>query len=1156
MPLSDQHRQKLDSIVQQMVANQESDDNIQLVVNDFKQKYDASGSLALPPAPKVTVPGLNAPSEADSAIEALPMPAKAMAKGMKWLAEGPAEGIPKVVNNYNKAFGRGPESVDERLGAIGSVVSGAMDTARPAAALIPGQLLKEPAKTAAELLVGYFAPEIVGKAAKKAGAGPGAVQLTETVTGALPFVSMANRAMKKPTVVPSEPVPKGIAKSAEESAKVFESIPEGPTSETNKWAVGKKAERQYVEPKRLKLPWIREEVKPAAEAAERLAQKRPDTELAGKPRDVRRAASMPPEEGVPEPLERLSDELARKPYAELTADEKLVVDDFYKQQRRETQRGGFAAEGKPLAEKPVEEKYFNFDRVKVSPQEESMLRQRLRDMDAAGEIAKDVESHAAIIAEAKAIDPRLVREVSNESGIRGRAARQVMRERINALARELTSIDESLKGKTPEEASTIESQRQRMETDLNSYLKEFAGIRTEAGRNLAALKIMARNTLDIEWWMNEAKRSAKIPKGADLPEDKAKKIRGLVIKSQDEQKGGIIDGPAKKELIDTVAKLRENGWMDTAVTLWRTGLLTGPKTHARNILGNVGFAAMEEASRAPAWMVDLAWSLKSGKRTVAAPNPIAVYRAMADAATNGVDEARQIMTRGASKADLAKGELQGEWNFQGLRKLAEKTDNDLAQKVLGTTNDLVNKYINTVGRALGAEDKIFKVYAIRRGIEAQARIKAMSEMKAGVIPERDLVRRTRALVQNPTEAMTAEAIAYADFATFNNENVAANAVGRFASTFGPIGKAVVNTALPFRRTPFNIFNRMMDYTPIGAAARPALEFYSAKTKGKPAPDMQRVVSEAVGRGMTGTALLALGWKLGMEGKATGTAQEDPSKLKVQRAAGRNPGSVQIAGDWYKTAGLAPGGALIQIGAQLAREQSRYMKNEDPVERSVKTIKVGTRTLLEQPMMQASRELVESLENPDSRWQYGLASRAGSMVPSVINDIATLTNPQPAEFRPAEDSGLIGAAAHGVKSRLPFLRGTLPPATDAFGDMVEGRATNAFNPFTPTKAKETTDSIYRELINLDIGFSGPKPMPNESDTEFRERKILAGAVAKDAVRKAMEEAPEDKDERREFLRKAITRAESALTRYIKEDEFQSMTPQQRIQEMRELTATYR
>lgn len=49
--LTEQRRQQLDSIVKQMTANKESDANIQLVVNDFKQKY-ANES----PAPKTETP--------------------------------------------------------------------------------------------------------------------------------------------------------------------------------------------------------------------------------------------------------------------------------------------------------------------------------------------------------------------------------------------------------------------------------------------------------------------------------------------------------------------------------------------------------------------------------------------------------------------------------------------------------------------------------------------------------------------------------------------------------------------------------------------------------------------------------------------------------------------------------------------------------------------------------------------------------------------------------------------------------------------------------------------------------------------------------------------------------------------------------------------
>ena len=46
--LSEENRTKLDGIVQQMTANKESDDNIKLVVEDFKKKYAGSGGVGAP----------------------------------------------------------------------------------------------------------------------------------------------------------------------------------------------------------------------------------------------------------------------------------------------------------------------------------------------------------------------------------------------------------------------------------------------------------------------------------------------------------------------------------------------------------------------------------------------------------------------------------------------------------------------------------------------------------------------------------------------------------------------------------------------------------------------------------------------------------------------------------------------------------------------------------------------------------------------------------------------------------------------------------------------------------------------------------------------------------------------------------------------------
>ncbi len=75
LSLSDQDRQKLDSIVQKMTANKEKDEDIQAVVNDFKQKYGGRQQSPAPQTPAGTPAQTPAaPGNPQDAAPATPAP--------------------------------------------------------------------------------------------------------------------------------------------------------------------------------------------------------------------------------------------------------------------------------------------------------------------------------------------------------------------------------------------------------------------------------------------------------------------------------------------------------------------------------------------------------------------------------------------------------------------------------------------------------------------------------------------------------------------------------------------------------------------------------------------------------------------------------------------------------------------------------------------------------------------------------------------------------------------------------------------------------------------------------------------------------------------------------------------------------------------------
>ena len=864
-------------------------------------------------------------------------------------------------------------------------------------------------------------------------------------------------------------------------------------------------------------------------------------------REQRRESVMPPEDGPSDYMQRLQDykerasqEVAQKPYSALEDGDRSVVDELALEamQRRANQRGSISFKDREPRGNPqnpeIGDQYLNRDRIEVSPQEERLVMDMLRGKHERGEISTAREKWTSIDeAKQAGVDPALFQRImagEAPGGIQGRAALEIFRERANELGKEIvadtTRLEREAGQISESDAAALRAEIDRKTNDFQNYHGALTGVTTDLARSLAALRRVAGSTTDPVYWIGEAKRSMGLPPGSTLPEPVLVKIVKLTEKAKTD-----TTGTAQQELVNEIAALRENGWLETAVALWRAGLLTGVKTHLRNVGGNVMFGAMEEAARIPAWAADVA-RVGVGRmrgmdveRKVWAPSMEAAWKSGMAAATDGVREARQVLAGRTTPGDLAKGEVKHGWNFQGLRKLGAESDSALVSSVLGTSNDMVNRYINTVGRTLGAEDKIFKVYAIRRALEGEARLQAVNEARSLGKNDRWMRGRQLELAKNPTESMTANAMAYADFATFNNKNVLAQAVENFGAQ-GPIRKFVVDTTLPFRNTPFNIFNRMIDYSPLGPVVTPLREFYTSKWQKKATPDMVKTFEEALGRGMIGSALMYLGYTWGKENMATGTQKEDPGKANVRKGAGRTPGSVRFpfAPDvWAKTAAFAPGMTLVQIGADYARQEERSERKDKttPGDQVLDVAGVAKRAALEQPMLQGVKDLNDALySDSERRSRTFVSSKAGSLVPQIIADVATTIDPTPKEFAPGKNASLTESAAHGIRARLPFLKAQEPDVMDIFGETPEGRRGNAVNPFMPSTAKELTDPIYQELLLNDISITHPKQMEGEDDNEYRARKRAAGQILRRNLESAMDALPEDPEERKKAIEKIV------------------------------------
>ena len=750
--------------------------------------------------------------------------------------------------------------------------------------------------------------------------------------------------------------------------------------------------------------------------------------------------------------------------------------------------------------------YFNFDRVAISPDEEAALRAAITEtVVRTGRVPKERTTFDEIRADARALLPGnvgkyLARFVEAQAPFR--AVRHVVRERINTINQEIVQARKAI-GHLPDEL-VLEAERdlERRENDRRALLDVWMRMRSEDGRNLAMHRMTADTTWDSAYWFSRAKRSMGLPSNVDLPLKVYQKINELL----DAGNTATTDAErieAKNQLALYVTELDKTGWLEALSMVRKAGLLTGIKTHLRNLGGNLSFQILEELSRVPAAALDLMIAQASKSRTVQGIAPMAVARATYNAATKGVQEALSIMRHGTGGHELLKVGASREMNT-GIRWL--------------------DSYVNFVFRTMSAEDRLFKSYAFRRSLEEQAALEAINR---GVAP-------MELLLDPPTE-MVAQAIADAEFATFNNRSIIGGGLRQMQAAVartGTAGEAVsfaIDIAVPFANTPANILSRILDYTPVGSGVKATAAITRAMANKALSPDEQRAFTLAVGRGMTGTALMYFGWKLAAAGLATGVGGEDEGDRNVQRAAGRLNGSVRVGGHWHVVAPFSPGGNLLTLGASLHRQATR--PGDRPEERAANIAGVLGRLMMEQPMLRGITDVQDFLQGQGQAPR--VASRTmGSFVPTLVNDAAALFDPYRRDARP---DGMREMLYVGVQARLPWLRNALPRRVDVLGRFEDQGKAALWNPTLAIPAREMNDAVIRALLDHDVGVGFVNRREDET-REAHQARITATGKAIDLLvgRVLANGALEGRsmEERRQVLDRVISRARTLVNQEIR------------------------
>lgn len=615
----------------------------------------------------------------------------------------------------------------------------------------------------------------------------------------------------------------------------------------------------------------------------------------------------------------------------------------------------------------------------------------------------------------------------------------------------------------------------------DDLLKRRKGQAFNAEEALAARQILARSATDL---VNMAKRIARLENPGDEVEAAFREawLRHAAIQEQvsgmtaeagralqqfrqtaDARQvgrvlpslGDIAGGSARiKEVADQLVDLEAAGVSpgglnrfavkalrarkrDMAMEYYINALLSGPQTHATNILSNTltSIAQLPEHAAAAAVGVvrrggEQVASRLTGREIGAADRVMfselgGRFVGLLQGTREGLRDAARTLRTGDSPDAVSKVETQ---QFEAIPGLA-------------------GSIIRTPTRLLSAEDELFKGIARRMELTGLAIRQAGSEGLKGA----EARARVGELLENPTDRMISQAQDYARYLTFQ-------------APLGPVTTKIASAAnsspflkflIPFVRTPTNLLKFAMERSPVAPLLR---EWRADVRAGGARRDM------AAARALVGTGIGALFYEAAMDGRITGGGPADDNARRLMQADGWQPYSVRVGDRYYSYRRLDPFSTTIGTVADMVDLGSHMTERQR--EKSATLVSAAIlNNLASKTWLTGVSGIAEALSDPDRYWQDFVSRTAGAIaVPALVAQVARPTDPVIREARSPMDR---------IRSRVPGVSDNLFPKRNVFGEAIEsegGLGPDIVSPVWTGTAKN--DPTVKALVVAGVTINTP------------------------------------------------------------------------------------
>lgn len=507
--------------------------------------------------------------------------------------------------------------------------------------------------------------------------------------------------------------------------------------------------------------------------------------------------------------------------------------------------------------------------------------------------------------------------------------------------------------------------------DTDTFLRtaaDVAAMGTQAGQVVQAFRLLKKmGPVGKLYYINQSVKRLNV----EFEKRLSKKGTTIVINEQlakellSSKAGSEAEEAALTRLIDDIAMQTPNTLFDRWNAWRHFSMLTNPRTHVRNVFGNVVMLPLRTAKDFLAAGGEVLFKVNEEQRT----------------------KNTSALLRGEKYAELrsfAKSDFAAALDQMKRDKYSPKTEILKARNVFSLKKDgsasFLDKWSRLNSTLLEVEDTVFKRSAYT---SAMTQFLAARGITAAQVKADDMSSETRAVLNEARAYAMNEALK----ATYQDACTLANIINMDKRASKGV-EIAIDAIIPYAKTPANILKRGIEYSPIGLMRGIGNMVFSVKS-GKVS------ATEAIDRmaaGMTGTAVAGLGVLLSSLGLIRGGSKDD-KESQQKKNEGYQDYSLIIGDTSYTIDWLAPFSLPLFAGVEAQR---LFASDEDFA--IINAMKVIAEPMLSLSMLDGVNSLFQSAKySAENEEVFDVVAAAAQSyvsqgIPSIVAALARTADP--------------------------------------------------------------------------------------------------------------------------------------------------------------------